>query len=402
MSRNPTLTQGAAALALGFAVLTTTPFTTPALADDSHFEGVMNMDVWTSTPAAQVVVRNIAGNHHIDSLNLAVQDNSIAVGVSGLVDCTGTQFENWAQRYGYFLSSGAFGIGRTSLLLSEALPNSSDIDHNSALGHHGFQLPIAQLANPQIGLDPTALVLAAAEQSPDKLAWLRQDHILTVKIPLRWEADCASYTRNKITKKTIVEAATTSYLTKDVDLKIKYEGDPQLFALNAQIGQGGVPKGFLAGPQPLKITSAQFQPNMPHHVGACPATTKIRVFYQGHGKGAVQITIADGNNIIANSGTKAFDGTDGQQVFDFNVQVPQATPSQLNKTVNHTLKASVRTRDSGPSWDTPYKTMATVVWKHRCTPQVNPALGGTVGGGSIGGVKQGKPNPTVPVIKRAQ
>src|SRR3546814_5394594 len=121
--------------------------------------------------------------------------------------------------------------------MGEDLPDSSDIDHVSDMDARTFQLPLATLANPQIGIDPLAVVLAAADKAPNRLAWLRQDHTLTVKIPLRWEAACAKYIRNKITKKTIIESAQPSYHTKDFYLQIKYQGDPQLFALNAPLRQ---------------------------------------------------------------------------------------------------------------------------------------------------------------------
>ena len=49
-----------------------------------------------------------------------------------------------------------------------------------------------------------------------------------------------------------------------------------------------MPNGFNAGDQPLKITTMEFQPNMPNHVGACPSTKTIRVFFSGQGEGEVK------------------------------------------------------------------------------------------------------------------
>src|SRR3546814_1913963 len=105
--------------------------------------------------------------------------------LGGYVECLGTVSENWKEREGYALKGGAFGLGRTSLLMSKALPSSSSIDHVQDMDAHTFQMPAALLGNPQIGVNPIAAVLAAAEQAPDRLAWLSQDHVLTVKIPLR-------------------------------------------------------------------------------------------------------------------------------------------------------------------------------------------------------------------------
>ena len=395
MSPLETFGKSAAVLAFGLAVLGG-----PALADESQLYGVKSMNVQLNA-VPQVTVKNNAGSHQLKDLQLAVQDSKIAVAVGGFVECLGTTLENWQKREGHFLSKGAFGIGRTSLLLSEALPNSSDINHTSDMDAHGFQLPVAMLANPQIGIDPVAVVMAAAEQAPSKIGYLRQNHVLTVKIPLRWEAGCASYTRNKITKKTITEAPETSYLTKDVELKINYQGDPQLFEVNAQLGQGGgLPGQLQAGEQPFKVTQMTFQPNMPHHVGACPATTKIRVNYQGQGKGTIEIRINEGNTIITKSQTIGYDSADGQRHFDFEIETPKADKFQLNKTVSHNLQAFARGVAEGqPSWNVAYELMDTAVWNHRCTPQLNPAVGGAVGAGKVGGYQNGGNAGAAPVLQ---
>ena len=378
-----TFVRGTTALAVTLGALCT-----PATADDQDWHYVKDM-VLTNSQTMEIVVKNTAANHQLSSLNLGIQGSTIAVSVGGAVDCLGTTSENALKRHGAFLSEGAFGIGRTSLVMQKALPNSNSIDHVSDIDAKLFQMPKALLANPQIDLDPVALVLAAADQAPDRLQYLRQDHVIMASLPIRWESTCTPYTRYKVKKKTLIEAdATGSYLTRDVPVKIVYKGDPQLTNLNAQVANSLPSPAFQNNPIPV-IQTMTFQPNLPHHVGACPATTKIRVFYQGHGKGAVQITIEDAGKIIANSGTKPFNGAQGQQFFDFEIQVPKPYASQLNKTVNHTLKAAVRRKASGhPSWDTSYETMATVVWKHRCTPQVNPALSGnTLGGNTLGGAK---------------
>ncbi len=399
-----TFATGAAALALGCAT-----FTLPAVADDHAWFNVKNM-LLTDSQTPEIVVKNTANNHQLSNLNLTVQGNTIAVSVGGAVECTGITSENYKWRHGAYLSAGGFGIGRTSLLMSEDIPYSSNINRTGDLDAHTFQMPKNLLSNPQIGIDPAALILAEADKAPDRLKYLQQDHIIMATLPVRWESLCAEYSRNKIIKKTTIEAnQPVSYLTKDIPLRIVYKGDPQLTNLNAQIANSpAMQGGFKAADQVPVITKMNFQPNLPHHTGACPANTKIRVFYQGHGKGAIQIRIAEGNNYIADSGTTAFDGTKGQKYFDFYIQVPKATASQINKTVNHTLKAVVRTRISGPSWDTPYKEMDVVVWKHRCTPQLNPSLGGgPVGGVNGGGYKQGggaaKPSvvPILPLKKAA-
>ncbi len=392
-----TFAQGASALAFGCAMLAA-----PVLADSSNFgPGVASMEVRVTPSGPQVVVRNVAGNHHISSLNLAIQSNTIAVGVGGAVDCKGTVVNGISTRGGYALRGGAYGIGRSSLLMGKALPDPVSIDHISDLDAHSFQLPVATLANPQINVDPVAVVMAAAEQAPNKVQWLRQNHTLTVKIPVRWEAICSYYARNKIKKETSWESIdqnSVSYITKDVDLKIKYEGDPHLFDVNAQIGQGQQPGGFNAGPQPLEITSAQFPHIMPHHEGACPATKQVRVFYQGKGQGQLRFRISAGNKPLQESGVIAYDSKNHVQNHVFELETPKG--AAINNTIMQNLRVFVVTKSAGEqTWPNDYQLMDQAVWKVRCTPQVNPALGG----GAIGGYKKdGGGGATPAIIRRAQ
>src|SRR5690606_15187346 len=105
-----------------------TALATPALADENVLVGVKAMDVKASGAAPVVTVRNVAANHNLASLKLQVQENQVALSLGGYVECLGTTSENLAWRHGTFLRDGAFGIGRTSLLLSKALPKSTSTD----------------------------------------------------------------------------------------------------------------------------------------------------------------------------------------------------------------------------------------------------------------------------------
>lgn len=392
----------AAALTAGLVVPTA-----PATADDSHYytgtNGIALSHGFGNPEPPEVLVRNVAGNHLLQNLNLAIEGNTIAVNVVGTFGCSGIVFDNWQKREGYFLRSAAFGIGRTSLLLSKALPESSDINRNSSWGGNLFQMPVAMLGHPQVNVDPVAVVLAAAEQAPSKIDWLRQDHVLTVKIPLRGEAICDSYLRNKIVKNTIIESTDeVSYLTKDVELKVVYKGDPQLYAVNvnAQLGQGQ-PDQIGGGYQPFKITKMNFQPNMPHHIGACPAKTTIRLQYEGLGRGTLQIAIHEGAKVIDGPHSFLYDAKNGEAHYYFDIETPKPAASDLNKTVSHNLSVRVRTKDwKAQAWDSGQTQMDTTVWNVRCTPKVNPVLGG----GGAPSVKQKQPAPAraVPVIRRAQ
>src|SRR3546814_13766626 len=91
------------------------------------------MDVFLPNAVPEITIGNIAANHLLANLDLAIQETTIAVVVGGYVECLGTVSENWKEREGYALKGGAFGLGRTSLLMSKALPSSSSIDRVQAI-----------------------------------------------------------------------------------------------------------------------------------------------------------------------------------------------------------------------------------------------------------------------------
>jgi hypothetical protein len=409
MPRNQPLTKGALALALASAVLASAAVTAPALADSAKFvPGMLSMDVGLhNSGAPQVVVRNVDASHQIGALDLAIQQTKVAFQAAAQVSCAGTVSENWKERRGYLLSEAAFGVGDSSFVLRKViLEHSTSIDHTSDSDIHLFQLPVGELADPQIGIDPVALVLAAAEQAPDKLQWLRQDHTLEVTIPLRVEGTCLAYTRLKVGKETIIESdidgTQVSHRVREIAFKIKYQGDPQLTNLNPQIGQAQQPGGFDSGPQPLEITSAQFPHNMPHHQGVCPATKQFHVFYMGQGKGELRIRIAAGNTTLHESGVIAYDSKNHTQNYAFELDTPKG--AALNNTIQHNLRVFVVARSTGEQgWPNDYQLMDQAVWKTRCTPGLNPLLGAGGGtgdspgyaGNQQGGAKA-KPLPILP------
>lgn len=379
-----TFAQGASTLAFALATLAT-----PALAVDQNLEGAKSINVELAGAVPVVTVRNVDITHRLSDLDLAIKEQQIAVPVGAQVECLGTTSENWKWRHGYALGGGAFGIGRTTLLMQQALTSSSSIDHVGDADSRAFQMPPALLANPQIAIDPLAEVLAAADQAPNKIAWLRKDHVITVKIPLRLEAQCNTYSRNKLIKKTVYEGSGpgefNAYVTRDVDLKIKYEGDPQLFELNAQIAQGGgLANQLNSTPQPFEITSMQFQPNLPTHVGACPKMVPMRVKYTGEGQGDLRIRIAFGNTPEHESQVMAFDSKNGPQHYDFELETPYIQNNNINNTIQYNLRVFVRGKGAGEQSWTSYQLMDSAVWKVRCTPKLNPVLGG----GAVGGTKQ--------------
>lgn len=299
-----------------------------AQADAKKQYGASSIDVALSGGAPELTVRNVANSNKLSDVQLAIQQANLSIGVSGHVDCTGTQIENFTFREGHFLSGGKFGVGRTSLIVSKALPNSTDINHISDMDAHVFNLTFAQLAGGQIGVNPTALIMAAANSAPNKVTYLRQNHTINVTVPIRWESDCNKYIRNKIVKNTIVEAATTSYATKDITLKIKYVGDPDLqYVLNAQLGNQGNNGGIQAGPQNhINITGGSVIEGIVDLKTKCPGQAAFKVRVTGNGNGHVKIRINDDGATIANS--PAIELVNGKAEFAFSQNLLYQMPGQ--------------------------------------------------------------------------
>ncbi|MEM6781243.1 MAG: hypothetical protein AAF569_05220 [Pseudomonadota bacterium] len=134
------------------------------------------------------------------------------------------------------------------------------------------------------------------------------------------------------------------------------------------------------GTPKLEITDAHFQPNMPHHIGKCPETKTIRVFFSGKGSGDVKIRITDDGVTINESGNIAFDASKGQHHYDFEMEAPEVANFELNKTFTHNLKLHMKSRDKDELEKSlslqNYQLEDQVEWKRRCTPQVSIGRGG--------------------------
>jgi hypothetical protein len=406
-----------AALALGLAVLAG-----PALANQTS-DHVYSIDLQRDGISGFVTIRNVSANKHVSAVKIEPTKSSVSLSMAGWVSCENPPAfaESLFVQNGTKMYFGTIGLGHDQVweqqVLHEApyLPSYAEWHRSEPLApakkqtysvnQAAFVVPLAKVKNGPADLrfDPIALFNEKLQQhvngGGDAVAFLRQDHSFSVERPISLGATCM-FRFNNPNKNTNGGA----WATAMVPLTVQYKGDPAINdtpVLNAQIVQGGgVANQLQAGSQPFKITTMQFQPNMPHHVGACPAKTTIRVTYMGQGKGEIRIRINEGGSTIHNSSVIAFDSKNGWQHYDFEIATPKALPHQLNKTVEHDLRVYVRGKDEkAATWPASYQPMDAAVWKHRCVPQVNPSLGGS--GPSVQ-FKQPSPGPATPVIKRAQ
>lgn len=349
---------------------------TPANADTKKQFGASSINVSLSGGTPELTVRNVANSTKLADVQLGIQQANLSIGVGGSVTCTGTQIENWAIREGHFLSTGKFGVGRTSLIVSEALGDSANINRVNDSGSRTFNLSFAQLAGAQISINPTAIVMAAANAAPNKVTYLRQNHTINVDVPIRFEAGCAAYKRNKVTKKTIIESPETSYHTKDVTLKIKYVGDPDLqYPPNVLIGnaQQNNNGGFQAGPQNnINITGGSVIEGIANLKTKCPGQAAFKVRVTGNGNGHVKIRVNDGGATIANS--QAIELVNGKAEFAFSQNLAYQAPGQ-GDSHQYRIYYSKKTLNEN-FFPAAYQSIGSVFnWTHTCIKPIKVGVG---------------------------
>lgn len=376
-----TLILGASILSLGLGVFATANRAIAANSGSSEYVEYVDLNLLGVAPT--INIQNKAANKHINALDLKVQESSITYDVAGSVKCKGFNVEpNLGTAYFGPLAMGGFeNLITTATLYHEGSFPVADVDDKIVeSGNNPFVIPLNQIKNGNPALKVDALAeLEKARQAFNgtDLEFFKHDREIVIQRPISFGVTCA--------KKTNPNKSSAGFETEMGVIHIKYKGDPALNdtpVVKAQIANN-MPNQVQAGESPLKITSMTFQPNMPHHIGACPGSKTIRVNYMGQGEGEIKIRVTDGGQTIYQSGAIAYNG--GQQHHDFEMSVPAAAPADLNKTVSHDLKVHVLEKDDDANvWPTHYQLKDQKEWKHRCTPQLNPNLGGN---GGIGGYK---------------
>jgi len=374
-----------------------------AHADQVVKHGASAIGVNLSGATPEVTVKNVANTNQMKDLQLSVLENNISVGVGGYVDCKGTVSENISKREGYFLSGGAFGVGRNALEMKEDLPSSSNINHISDMDAHTFIVPIGLLDNPELDVDPVEIVMAAANAAPSKIAYLRQDHIIEVNLPVRFEATCSAYSRDKIFKNTIVEAnQPLSYAIKEGKLRIHYEGDPDLQQISLKLGQAMGGNGQIqAGPQNfIQVTGGSFLQGEVHKKGNCPMDANFKLQLTGAGDGQVKIRINDGGATIHNSQALAF--TQGKVTYDFSQKLFYKL---LNVKQDHNYRVYYSAKAANENFfPSSYQPLPiSLDWSHTCIKEVkvNPSLQLPGQGGQFLNNNNNQGAPAKPSIQRA-
>ncbi|MPZ10963.1 MAG: hypothetical protein GEU89_12250 [Kiloniellaceae bacterium] len=442
-----TVARGATTLAFVLAALTA-----PALAGQTS-DHVYSIALNKDGISGFVTIQNVSANKHVNAVQIQPMQQNVSLSMSAWVSCEKPPYsyhsnlvEKTTKMYYGILGLGHGQVWVQNVLYEKQYKPSyaywkqkgvSNFTEKEtvSVNQPDFVVPLSAIKNgpAELRFDPVAIFNQKLQEhvngGGDKVAFLQQDHLFSVERPISLGAHC--YFHKSMNKNSVGGA----WETVVVPLTVKYKGDPAINdtpVLSAQIAEG-MPNQLQAGPSPLKITQMTFQPNMPHHIGACPATTKIRVNYMGQGKGEIRIVVRDNTLLIHNSAAIPFNASNGPQYYDFEIETLQPAAFYINKTVSHNLSLQVYAKDEKANvWPSAYQTVDNAVWNHRCTPQVNPVIGGAGGGGKVGGYQgnsgggtsvsptlQVKPavvplptpgrvqaptdgDPAVPVIRRAQ
>lgn len=391
-----TLCWSVGALAAGLA------FSGPALAQAEYSEYVDSIQLSRAEGVhIDVVLQNASANKDVNAVNIQPKSNTLELDLDGHIKCSKDKKIEFQKARAYF---GPVDLANDQINAPAALYDDGAAFHGysfwtgnlggwivEASSNDPFSIPLAQIkqGNPGLRFDPVEELEKKLQvhlgQGKSKVAFYQNEQFIQVQRPI----SLAGWCRKTLSGSQAVSKA--GYRTVMMTLTIRYEGDPQVKVtpvLSAQIG-GQQPGQFQVGDQPFKITSMTFQPNMPHHVGGCPDETTIRVNYLGQGKGEIRIRVNDGGQTIYNSPKIAFDAKDGKQHHDFEIAVPKPPQHELNQTKHHNLQVYVRGKgEEEQLWPAHYQQMDTALWKHRCTPVLNPVLGGN-SGGKVGGYQQG-------------
>ncbi|MEM6781244.1 MAG: hypothetical protein AAF569_05225 [Pseudomonadota bacterium] len=375
-----TLVLGASVLAIGLGAMATS---TPAHAANSGTSEYVNyVDLVLFGDAPTINIKNMSGNKDLSALNLQVQENEIEYIVSGRVDCKGFNVEPKGFGNAFFgpLAMGGFGnIVSSATLHHDGNMDYADEDTNVVESPQDFfSIPLNKIKNghPATRVDPLAELEKAREAfNGSDLEFYQQDREIEIQRPISFSMTCG--------KAQNPGKSSSGFDTEMGTIHIKYKGDPQLLpTLNANLGQNNLPNQVDAGDQPIKITDMSFQPNMPNHVGKCPATKSIRVNFMGQGEGQIKIRVNDGGSTIYQS--SAIDYNGGQGHHDFDLDVPNVSKFDLNKTFYKDLKVYVLTKDDSEQfWPSHYQIKDQEQFSYRCTPQLQEGLQG--GGGGLQG-----------------
>lgn len=372
-------TASRSARALGFLALTAL-FATPALAQKITSSAVTDITLTGLPSSVDVNLKDMSNGTSLAGVNVQPTTTSLTFPVSSIVKCAKNQ-------WGYSHSLVGFGAFNPTFLDAGVVhqqPN-PNAGHTTWTGTQWiteapatlqYQVALNALKNPakpSYQLDVMAEFNAAMntfiQQGGTKLEYLKSNRTINIQRSVSVLGACWT------------GASTKGFgsNTQAVTIRLKYQGNPKLMALNAQLGQMGG-GGIQVGDQVMNISSGQIQPYAPNYVGTCPVDLKFRVQLNGVGNGSLRYRINENSSTVYESATLPF--TDGKLQSDFIIPVKYDGPLSLNKKVAHSYTLHVRYKDEQAAvWPISYQPFGGAAWSLTCIPKVNVGTGGAGQGG---------------------
>lgn len=350
--------------------------------------------------AGSIMLQNTSDSIWAKDATIAPAANKIDISADGFVQCVKDNDVDYDKATIYFGSVSVSGSNiNTAQVLHQAHYSPTSKQWNGTFGGGWVQeagnftpysVPLNAISegHPALRFDPVEIFEDALQDHLDgggkRVEFLKEDQSFLVQRKIAMVGFCKE---DGLSTPKAAEAI--------VVLAVNYKGDKNLKAdkvtLNANMGNN---PNQVNQNLPMKLVSAEFQPNMPHYIGQCPPEQNpiIRVNYSGSGKGQVQFRIRDFGNLIKTTEEIDFDAKNGPQHFDFSYPLKQKLNSyvnwdKINHTINHPFEIEAKYSDiNSDSWSD-WEEYGSATWKHRCTPVTNGAFGG-----GIHGFQQDKPN----------
>ena len=362
-------------------------------------EGVEKVDLTVNQKTYTVDLKEMSGGTSVNGANVQVLTDHVLFSAPSSVSC---------KKGAGFVMTTLIGFGAFNPTFQDALVVHQDETepskkywndgswHQSAGGVGLWNVPINALkdaSKPNYEFDALKIFNAEMQKfisnGGTKLEFLKKDRVIDVERNLSIYSGCVDHGG-----KGQVTALGYGTDVEPITMRIKYTGNPNLTNVAVKLGGNGQIK---AGHQPIKVTDGHIKPYAPTYVGQCPANLKFRVEMKGQGKGQVRYRVHKMSNgqfnnqlmsQVYQSPNLAFDASKGGMTHDFNYQLPFAGPEVLNKTVPHSFRLTVETKDENSNtFETHYQLLEIKEWKSRCTPKVNVGLGG-------GGIKYDNSTPS--------
>ncbi|MDO6746247.1 hypothetical protein [Gilvimarinus sp. 1_MG-2023] len=373
-------------------VLTLPILSLPAQADS----WVKNISI-SKDGIVAVSVKNMSANKSVQNVNLSPQTQDLTVSVSGGIDCDNNAHVH--QGILQFNSESAWGkmnLGTGNNLnhpgaqykqsifdFTPALqngPNSKNFNQN-------WKIPLAQVKQGNNSFDPVKIVQdglqAFQNNGGSAVDFYRKNRSFSKDVRISLIGSCGKAGNGPATWG--INGLINAWMTSvTVPVMVNYQGDPGIFALNAQLGNSGFPNTVKAQPKnppsgpnqfengynPLVITDASLQAHNPQYRGQCPKDLNFVVRYRGTGKGMVRYHIVENGKTVHTSAPLPYDNKFGWRQNQFSFEIP-TDQQQYNKTVNRKFRLLFEVKEDDKNtynWNQNTQ-LGSLNWSHHCQAQ---------------------------------